>query len=541
MWDANDEISTLIKDKEVSKHISIFTKYLIKSVYDTFFIQRSKNFCCAIIDFYEKYYEKLKLSLNAVDLTNINIINQSVTKINALADFEDIENSVIKRESNKMNITEIDMNTSIIEDKEISFAVNSMLLFNAEYILDANEDILIILIKKYIFSKEDPTNSILLLCYSFFCSSIELAFTIRLILNFPELTIYPKEQQIYMENNKEIVNRLKKFIFAWKRIYSDKFKNNSLLNILVNTSQLMNNTVDYSNQTFSIKLTDISREEPKLTKNFVLFSKINRESIFIFDIEEIARQICLIDHMLLCNLNFTEYIKRIKNDDYQIFNHLIEREKSLKAFIIFSIFIEDSIDSKINLIDKYVKLARELINKNNYQTYTTIIKAFSIINIKNKKAIWNKLDADCKYNYLNMSNDIEKLEMNESFFSIYNNTIQNPDNPNLFVPNFITISTTLDMIKRKVKSNYLNENVLGCEEFRDFYLVTNEITNNIYPWFRNNPLYDYLLIGYKELFRTDVWRPELKKYSELRSFLDDEKRIDKVLQILDAQFKKYED
>lgn len=541
MWDANNEISNLIKDEQVSKHLSIFTKYLIKSVYDVFFIQRSKNFCCSIIDFYDKYYEKLKLSLNAIDLTNINIVNQSITKLNVLVD-EDIDNTIVKKENFKNNnVTEIDMNTSVIEDKEISFAINSMLLFNAEYILDSNEDILIILIKKYIFSKEDPTNSLLLLCYSFFCSSIELAFSLRLILNFPVLTIYPKEQQIYVENNKEIVNRLKKFIMAWKRIYTEKFKNNSLLNILLNSNQLFNTSVDYSNQVYSIKLTDINREEPKLTKNFVLFSKINRESIFIFDIDEIARQICLIDHMLLSNLNFTEYIKRIKKDDYPMFNNIIEREKSLKAFILFSIFIEDSIDSKINLIDKYVKLAKELINKNNYQTYTTIIKAFSMINIKNKKAIWNKLDADCKYNYLNMLNDIEKLEMNESFFSIYNTTIYNTENSNLFVPNFVTISTTLDMIKKKIKSSNINENVLGCEEFRDFYLVSNEIINNTYPWFRNNPLYDYLLVGYKELFRTDVWRPDLKKYSELRSFLDDEKRIDKVLQILDAQFKKYED
>jgi hypothetical protein len=97
---------------------------------------------------------------------------------------------------------------------------------------------------------------------------------------------------------------------------------------------------------------------------------------------------------------------------------------------------------------------------------------------------------------------------------------------------------TVELIKRKAKKQSGSERIEACTEFKDFFLFIMEIKRNKLPYYENNPLYDFLKFGFKEMFRTDVWKPQFKKYSLLRLLIEDIKKVDKILEQLDEKFKK---
>ena len=71
--------------------------------------------------------------------------------------------------------------------------------------------------------------------------------------------------------------------------------------------------------------------EPILSNKYVSFTKLIKEGPFCLDIEEIARQMCLIDHEMICELKYNDYIQFLVKKEYQkIFQRFLKREKQLK-------------------------------------------------------------------------------------------------------------------------------------------------------------------------------------------------------------------
>lgn len=520
-----------------------------------------------------------------------------------------------------------------------------MLDTNLEYILDSlSKEPLLYLIKEYLYSKEDSKFSKLLISYNIIASSIELAFCLRLVLKFPNYLMQSGEIKYYEETNNHITLRVKKLIHNWKEIYNWKLEDNVLLRKYMslkdinNVNKLLidknnnynlisqnnietdnldndynfNNSFDSNinkNASFEelkyIDLIEMTKDEPLLKKNFISFSKIIQDGIFIFDIEEISKQICLIDQELLSEISIKDLLYKIKNFEHvDIFKKIKLREKQFKAYILFFIFLITCVQVKKSVIQNFLYLAYILKKKKNYQSYITIIKSFQFINLKDKTSLWDQIDPKYKGYYLNMVNEINNYEMNDPLFNNnsnnkalksiklikdnsldinlktqtqnkhsntnlclknsfkaehqlstnFNHNFNNIDNNDIYstnlsatnnynyntvIPNIASLNLCLELIKKKSnKDKDVSEKLNACSDFKELYFFIYDIKRNKLPYYENNPLYDFLKFGFKEIFRTDVWRSQFKKYTILRPLIEDEKKIDKILKHLDEKFKR---
>ena len=117
-------------------------------------------------------------------------------------------------------------------------------------------------------------------------------------------------------------------------------------------------------------------------------SRSTKKSIFCFDVEEIARQICLIDHELLSSLKYNDYIQYlVKKEMPKVFEQFIIREKQLQCYILIFMTMHSNLENKKNMIQNFIALAHTLKYMNNQQTCSTIINSFSIVGITKKKLL----------------------------------------------------------------------------------------------------------------------------------------------------------
>lgn len=559
MKDFSKDILYLLNNDEVSFNINPLIKYSLKMLFDKHFKARSPRFSNSLTQYFQSINNYVEISmLKEMDNDISKQETLFIEERSSLGNFLNNDNRynselksmfvIDKDKKFENNFINVDALTEFINN-EWEWATDKLLEYNVEYILDSTEfNPLVELIKDYLFSKEDPKHSKLLISYSLIASSIELIFCLQLLLKFPTIIMQNKESEIYFQSQSQIKQRLNKFIYQWKELYGHKLKNNPILRKY--STMNFSPSEDQSSHGY-IDLIEMTKEEPLLKKNFIVFSRIIQEGIFIFEVEEIAKQICLIDQSYISEITINNYLNYFNNKEDQLFNKILLREKQLKVYILFFIFLITCIQVRKNIIEKFIELAYCLKRKKNYQTYVTIIKTFLFINLKDKVSLWDQLDNKYKTYYLNMVNEINSIEMNEGLYNskgkrhssntTSNNLIIDMNDSSTIlpiIPNIFSLNLSLEIIKRKAKKLNNEEQLEACQDFKDFYLGIVELKRNKFPYYENNPLYDFLKFGFKELFRTNIWRPQFKKYSLLRPLIEDYNKIDKILEHLDDKFKK---
>ena len=86
-----------------------------------------------------------------------------------------------------------------------------------------------------------------------------------------------------------IKDRVKKFCYIWVKEYPQKYNKNVFIQTLIKN---LINVVESEHK--QIDLIALSLDEPSLTPKYVGLIKLIREGPFFYDIDEIARQICII-------------------------------------------------------------------------------------------------------------------------------------------------------------------------------------------------------------------------------------------------------
>ncbi len=560
MNDFQIELLTLLNDELFINTVNPVIKYCLISLFDNNFKRRSPKFTEAL----SQWFNSIN---NYVDISAINL--ESIHKRDTIQDTKLSDDSLFNSTTEKCSDLTVRVNLDLIEkdqnynkldvdnnaeclntflNNEWEWAAEHLLTYCNDYILDLPEtNSLVDLIKEYIFSKEDPKNSKLLICYNLVSTSIELAFCLQLLLQFPLLIMHNKEKDIYLESQYQIKYRISKFVAQWKKLYGYKLDKSPLLRKYMNMYMIQDEEDDLSNG--HIDLIEMTKEEPLLKKNFISFSRLIQDGVFLFDVEEIAKQLCIIDQTNIAELSLESLIKYIKSEESTLFNHIQLREKQFKAYILFFIFLITCIQVRKTVIEKFIELAYVLKKKQNYQSYFTIIKTFQFINLKDKVSLWDQLDNEYKSQYLNMVNEINGIEMNDGLILFKNKKNSLTLNQNLSsnelgtsvlssIPNVYSLCNTIEIIKRRANKQNQEDQFDACNEFKDFYLAISEIKRNKFPYYENNPLFDFLKFGFKEIFRTNIWKPQFKKYSLLRPLIEDINKIDKILEHLDEKFKK---
>lgn len=551
MNDLSQKIIPYLYDEEISSNLNPIIKYMLVSIYDEDFRKRSPMFSEALFKLFRTFnkFTEIPSFFNSEMIIKGNINETTLTitntNTNALTSQLTLPSQSILYEKSEKNEDEInidDINNFLNNNWE--WSADKILEYNNDYILDISHDnVLVDLIKEYIFTKEDPKSSKLLICYNIIASSVELSFCIQLVLKFPKLIMHERERHIYENSQKQIKTRLEKLIIEWKRMFSEgKLKRNSLLRKYFSSNFSIENE---DNSIGSIDLIEMTKEEPILKKNFISFSTLIQEGIFLFKVEEIAKQICLIDQNLLSEITIEDCVRHIKQEEGSLFSNIILRERQFKAYVLFFIYLITCIQVRKTVIEKFIELAYCLKKMNNNQTYVTIIKTFMFINLKDKVSLWDQLDNEHKSLYLNMTNEVNSFEMNEGIFNtslikkiITSTSSKNEASVNVYIPNSYSLASYIEIIKRKANKDKYEEKYEACTEFKEFFLILKEIRKNKLPYYENNPLYDFLFFGFKEIFRTDIWRPQFKKYAVLRPLIEDGCKIDKILEHLDEKFKK---
>ena len=75
-----------------------------------------------------------------------------------------------------------------------------------------------------------------------------------------------------------------------------------------------------------------------------------------------------------------------------------------------------------------------------------------------------------------------------------------------------------------------------CKEYKDFYLLMEELNKNKFSFFVVNPLYDFFKFGFLEFFKPKKWN--LKLRIDFSQFTDDLTQLDQLLEFLITNFKK---
>ena len=143
--------------------------------------------------------------------------------------------------------------------------------------------------------------------------------------------------------------------------------------------------------------------EPILNSKYISFTKLIKEGPFCFEIDEVARQICLIDHEMLSSLNYSDFTQFVvKKETPKSFDKFFIREKQLQCYILIFITMHNNLENKKNMVQNFISLAHTLKLLNNQQTCNTIIAAFNIVGITKKKLLWKLIEKKYRNIYSNL-------------------------------------------------------------------------------------------------------------------------------------------
>lgn len=529
--DYSEIILSYVKEEGIRKNLNPLIYYAIKVLYDNRMLKRSRYFSKSIAKFLEILGTTLEISL--FDESIIEKKSEE-NKFNDDSIFLDINREKIKL--NETSIFKTDLNLSMNRNlynnyQPQEWTVDILLESDEEYILDNEDDyILLAMMRNYIFSDENPKTSQLLITYNIFCSSIELIFCLKLVEKFPITIFNPREMTKFKEYSDHIQNRINNFYSAWYNTYKRKYHKNILI------QKLMGNFSTIDNETSTmLDLITLSMIDPILNGN-VSFTQLITKGPFCYDIEEIAKQICIIDH---------EYFESIKLNDYNKFivkkkipdsiKRLESRIKQFKCYMLLFILNQNNLETKKAVIQNFIALAYICKQLNNTQTSYTIISALNVVEVcKKTNLLWRLVDNKHKEMFINLDKEFFDIEMNEDLNLISGN--ESYLSPH--IPNVNKIKNCVNNFVIKLKSQDIQTQLDTSLQYKEFIITIGELRKIKYSFFKLNPLHDFLKFGFLEFFKPRKWNIKIK--IDLSQFNEDEllgNKLDKMYNYLITKFK----
>lgn len=534
--DATKVILTLIKDDQIKQGLNPLVYYALKLMYNSEFASRSKYFGLAIKRLFDELANNLNLQIAKLD-SNLMAAENTMTFDMSIVDDIGNVNQEDKKDNNDNKTSEEDpLNVTANKDiynsvnklmkKNWKWCFNKMVDYDDEYILDRDDNyILLRLIKEYIFSDTPPRESTLMLCYNIFSSSIELMFCFKLILAFPNYYFMKKESNLMGDYTKNIKKRIELFFDEWCGTYWEKYKKNRLIKEIIGPRE---QKPEIEENKKNIPINKITMSEPILNSKYISFTKLIKEGPFCFDVEEIARQICLIDHELLSDLKYKDYIQYLKKKELpKIFERYLIREKQLQCYILIFMTMHNNLENKKNMIQNFIALAHTLKYMNNHQTSCTIISSFSIVGITKKKLLWKLFEKKYRDIYSSLEKEINDVELNE-------NPILKEKKEDGCVPHIRYIIALINNLIIQMKGMEEEHKIFICNDFKELISSMEENSRNKYLFFKMNPLYDFFKFGFLEIFKPKRWG--LKSRFDFSAYTTKLNKLDQLLNYLVKNF-----
>ena len=518
--DCSQLVLSVIKDDSIKKNLNPIVYYCIKLMYDSEFSNRSRVFCRCIKNFFDKMSKYLNLEKICSNLSENDLLDNNVIVSTILNQPKITENKNSK-------ISEILNNFS---SHDWSWYIETLLDCEKTYILESDEDYcLIYMLQKYVSETQDPVLSELMRGYNLFFSSVELMFCLRLILHFPKIYYMKKEQnKLNNKYNDSIKDRVSKFMLAWVKVYPKKYEKNLFIQSLINDVV----KITKEEQHPSIDFISLSLDEPILPAKYVGIIKLIREGPFLFDINEIARQLCIIDQKNFSSIPEKDYIDYIvKKEIPESFNKIYKRETHFKCYVLIYILLIKDLENQKRAIQNFIQLADICRNLNNFQSEYTIISVLSAMCLQKKLMLWKMLDKKYKDMFSKMESDFKDVDLNEKTFFDKLNTGSETS-----VPHINLIKNQINNFIITIKMSGEKQKVSLCREYRDFYVKIIDLNRNKYSFFLVNPLNDFLSNGFWEICKTKEWG--IKTSFDLSSYADENSDAEKMFDALVKYYQK---
>ena len=536
--DASKVILTLIKEETIKKNLNPLVYYALKLIYNSEFASRSRYFGLAIKRLYDELGDNLNLQIQTL---NENLLKAENTMTFDMSIVDDLSTSDIKDKSGENKDDEDVLNVTANKDTYLSvnklmkknwkWCFDRMVDYDDEYILDRDDEdyILLKLIKEYINSNIPPEKSTLMMCYKIFCSSIELMFCFKLVLSFPKYSFMRKEEEQIQEYFIDIKNRIDLFLDAWCTTHWETYQRNKLIKEIIGKKEkkeeIIEKKIEKNNNI-------IIMSEPILNNKYVSFTNLIKEGPFCLDVEEIARQFCLIDHEFLCQLQYKDYIQfLVKKELPKIFKSFLIREKRIKCYILLYMSMHSNLENKKNIIQNFIALAEQLKKLNNQQTCQTIISTFSHLGITKKKLLWKLIEKKYRDTFTDLEKELSSVELNE--VSILS---KKEEGVNGSVPHIKYIIAIINNLIIQMKGMEDKHKIFICKDFKDLIQKMEEISKQEYLFFKVNPLYDFLNFGFLEIFTPKKWG--LKSRFDFSGYINKMGKLDQLLNYLVKSFQK---
>ncbi len=545
--DASKVILTLIKEETIKKNLNPLVYYALKLIYNSEFASRSRYFGLAIKRLYDELGDNLNLQIQTLNENllkaentmtfDMSIVEDLSTNSNSNSDIKDKsgDNKENKDDSDALNVTankDTYLSVNKLMKKNWKWCFDRMVDYDDEYILDRDEEdyILLKLIKEYINSDIPPEKSTLMMCYKIFCSSIELMFCFKLILSFPKYSFMRKEEEQIQEYFIDIKKRINLFLDAWCTSHWETYQRNKLIKVIIGPKE-KKQEMNEKKLEKNTKITIMS--EPILNNKYVSFINLIKEGPFVLDIEEIARQFCLIDHEMLCELQYKDYVQfLVKKELPKVFKKFIIREKRIKCYILLYISMHGNLENKKNMVQNFIALAEALKKLNNQQTCQTIISTFSNLGITKKKLLWKLVEKKYRDTFTDLEKEFSSVELNE--VSVLNK--KEEEGVTGSVPHIRYIIAIINNLIIQMKGMEDKHKIFICKDFKDLINKMEEISKQKYLFFKVNPLYDFLNFGYLEIFTPKKWG--LKSRFDFSSYINKLSKLDQLLNYLVKSFQK---
>jgi hypothetical protein len=518
--DCSQLVLSVIKDDSIKKNLNPIVYYCIKLIYDPEFSNRSRVFCRCIKNFFDKMSKYLNIEKICNNLTEKDLLDN---------------NMVVNTILNQPNITE-NKNSKISEilnnfsSHDWSWYIETLLDCEKTYILESEEDYcLIYMLRKYVNESTDPNLSELMRGYNLFFSSVELIFCLRLILHFPKIYYMKKEQKMLKSDfNDSIKDRVSKFMINWVKVYPKKYEKNLFIQALINDVV----KIPKEEQHPSIDFISLSLDEPILPSKYVGIIKLIREGPFLFDIMEIARQLCIIDQNNFSSILEKDYVDYIvKKEIPESFNKIYKRETHFKCYVLIYILLIKDLENQKRAVQNFIQLAEMCKKLNNFQSEYTIISVLSAMCLNKKLMLWKMLDKKIKDSFLQMESDFKDVDLNEkTFFDKLNSESETS------VPHINLIKNQINNFIITIKMSGEKQKVTLCREYRDFYVKIFDLNRNKYSFFLVNPLNDFLNNGFWEICKTKEWG--IKTPFDLSSYADENSDAEKMFDALIKYYQK---
>ena len=520
--DCSQLVLSVIKDDSIKKNLNPIVYYCIKLIYDPEFSNRSRLFCRCIRNFFDKMSKLLNLEKIVSNLSEKDLIDNNLI-INTILN----QTNLISESNKNSKVSEILNNFS---SHDWSWYIETLLDCEKTYILESDEDYcLIYMLQKYVSETQDPVLSELMRGYNLFFSSVELMFCLRLILHFPKIYYMKKEQnKLNNKYNDSIKDRVSKFMLAWVKVYPKKYEKNLFIQSLINDVV----KITKEEQHPSIDFISLSLDEPILPAKYVGIIKLIREGPFLFDINEIARQLCIIDQKNFSSIPEKDYIDYIvKKEIPESFNKIYKRETHFKCYVLIYILLIKDLENQKRAIQNFIQLADICRNLNNFQSEYTIISVLSAMCLQKKLMLWKMLDKKYKDMFSKMESDFKDVDLNEKTFFDKLTTGSETS-----VPHINLIKNQINNFIITIKMSGEKQKVSLCREYRDFYVKIIDLNRNKYSFFLVNPLNDFLSNGFWEICKTKEWG--IKTSFDLSSYADENSDAEKMFDALVKYYQK---